>query len=449
MLDAVEAAIEKYGMLSRGDGVTVALSGGADSVALLRALLCLRDKYALDIAAVHVNHRLRGAESDRDEAFCRGLCEGLGVELCVEHIDAAAIAASRGQSVETAAREERYRIFEQARSARGFTRIATAHNANDNAETVIMNIIRGTALAGLCGIPPVRGSVIRPLIFVKREDIEKYLAGIGQKYVTDSTNGGDDYRRNRVRHHILPLMEKENPAVVDAVTRMCLSLRRDEEELSALAAGISAGGRIDIKELEEAGEAVALRAVRKLCEPARLSGGQSEAVYRLALYGGVGDRISIPGGAVERGYGDIHPYRPKTAAKGNFALELDPAQESGAADTGEYIIKWKKIVGENAKIKKNLMTGIFNCDKINHIVEIRPRRTGDAYPPFGFSGRRSVKKMLIDAKIPERERGSLPVFVCGDEVIWCAGLRVSDIYGARRGCREMLEIEVINKKEGV
>lgn len=201
MTEKIISTIETYGMLKGGECVTAALSGGADSVCLLLVLNALKDKYSLKLDAVHVNHCIRGSEADRDEQFCRKLCDRLGVELTVKRIDVPAIAAEKKQSLEEAARNVRYSVFAE-HSAAGLT--ATAHTASDNAETVLLNLARGTGLKGMCGIPPVRDNIIRPLIDVTRQDVENYLKETGQDFVTDSTNLDNDYTRNRIRHNIIP-----------------------------------------------------------------------------------------------------------------------------------------------------------------------------------------------------------------------------------------------------
>ncbi len=195
MLETVKQTIEDYHMLNPGEPVLAALSGGADSVALLRALLAL----GYPVRAFHLNHCLRGAESDRDEAFCRALCERLGVPLTVERIDVGAQTA--GEGIEAAARRIRYeRLVAAAQGAK----IATAHTADDNLETMLFHLARGTGPKGLAGIPPVRGDIIRPLIGAERAQVEAYLSELGQDFVTDSTNLSDDYTRNRIRHEVVP-----------------------------------------------------------------------------------------------------------------------------------------------------------------------------------------------------------------------------------------------------
>ncbi|MBQ5336384.1 MAG: tRNA lysidine(34) synthetase TilS [Oscillospiraceae bacterium] len=224
MLGQILNTIERFGMLEKGDHVVAALSGGADSVCLLLALNELRDELGINVSALHVNHCLRGEESDRDEAFCRDLCERLSVPFVCGRFDVNAEAEKMKMSTELAAREIRYRFFAELTHGR---KLATAHNANDNAETVIFNLTRGTGTKGIAGIPPVRDNIIRPLLGVTRNEIESFLAERGQDFVTDSTNLSDDYTRNTIRHNVIPVLEKINPALFRTILSDSENFRTD------------------------------------------------------------------------------------------------------------------------------------------------------------------------------------------------------------------------------
>ena len=219
LLRSAADTIRRYDMLRQGERVLVALSGGADSVSLLLVLQAL----GYEVRAFHLNHCLRGAESDRDEAFCRALCAERGVPLHVGRCDIAAL--SQGKAVEETARRERYRLLERA--AEG-DKVATAHTADDNLETVLFHLVRGSGAKGVSGIPPVRGAVIRPLLFAERREIEAFLRENGQDYVTDSSNLSDDYTRNRLRHSVLPMLRGINEQAAQAALRLGEQLRQDE-----------------------------------------------------------------------------------------------------------------------------------------------------------------------------------------------------------------------------
>lgn len=251
-------------MISAGETVCVGLSGGADSVSLLFALRELGGELGFGVRAVHINHGLRGEESERDMRFCERLCGELGIALEVRRLDLAAV-KTKHESLEECARKARYQAFDEV--MRG-DKLATAHNLNDNAETVLLNLMRGTGLRGLCGIPPKRGSIIRPLIRCSRAEVEEYCRENSLSYVTDSTNLSDDYTRNRVRHAILPEMLKINPSLPDTISRMTELLRGDSdflEELAANALADSACGRgYRAAELAKLPKPIKSRAVRKI-----------------------------------------------------------------------------------------------------------------------------------------------------------------------------------------
>ena len=228
MKDKVLSWMREQRMTAPGDTVICAVSGGADSVCMLHVLLSLRTALGITVEAVHFNHHLRGAESDRDAAFCRELCEALAVPLQILDVDAAQYARQMHCSEELAARTCRYEAFSQVQA----DWIATAHTASDNAETLVHRLIRGTGLHGLCAIPPRNGRFLRPLLTVTREQVEQYLAQLHQDFVTDSTNLTDQYTRNRIRHQIMPRMKELNPSVERTVSYTIHGLRRDADFLS-------------------------------------------------------------------------------------------------------------------------------------------------------------------------------------------------------------------------
>lgn len=269
----VSSALRELDMLGNAKCVCAALSGGADSVSLLRALYELKEETGAEVCACHLNHGLRGAESDGDESFCRDLCGSMGVPLYAEKIAVSEL-TQKHESLEETARRARYAFFERAlahfEADLGECVLATAHNANDNAETVLLNLTRGTGLLGLCGIPPVRGlgerRVIRPLLRCTRGEIEEYLRSLGQGHVTDKTNLSEDYTRNKIRRRVLPELEGINPSVAETIGRMTRLLRTDSAFLEELAESALAetreGGGWNAARLAELPEPVRSRAVR-------------------------------------------------------------------------------------------------------------------------------------------------------------------------------------------
>ena len=233
MLNKLGAFIRQEGLIQRGDAVICAVSGGADSMALLWGLYLLKDRLGIQLAAAHFNHGLRGAESDRDEDFVRQFCEGYNIPYYFEKKQV--VAGPKG--LEAAAREARYDFFATLPG-----KIATAHTADDNAETVLMHLVRGTGLKGLGAIAPVNGKVIRPMLRITRREVLAFLEEYHLNYVTDSSNLTDDFLRNRIRRHVMPLLKQENPKLAENLSAMALRLRQDEAALHWLCAVCLYGG---------------------------------------------------------------------------------------------------------------------------------------------------------------------------------------------------------------
>lgn len=284
-IDKIKAAIAEYGMTDSVKTVVAALSGGADSVSLLRALKMLENELGIVVRACHLNHCLRGEESDADERFCADLCRRLDVPLEPARIDISAL-REKHESVEEAARRLRYGFFREVTAKAGDKAVlATAHTASDNSETVIFNLTRGTGAAGLCGIPPMRRSegltVIRPLLGCTREDVERFLDALGQGFVTDRSNLCTDYSRNRIRLNVIPELEKINPTLAVGIGRMTRNLRQDNEFLDSLAEksldDLRSGGGWDAAGLSKLPEPVKARAVRMIL----INGGIEPSALRI------------------------------------------------------------------------------------------------------------------------------------------------------------------------
>jgi tRNA(Ile)-lysidine synthase len=309
---------EKYDMFPREGTVLCALSGGRDSMCLLHILLELAPEYGFSVACAHYNHRLRGGESDRDARFVKEYCARLGIPVYVGSGDVNAFSREKGLSVEEAARELRYAFLEQTADEIGATKIATAHNAEDNAETVLLNLIRGSGLSGLGGIPPVRGRIIRPLLKTTRAEIESYLEEKGIPHVEDSTNAKDDYSRNRLRHGVLPVLRELNPAFVQNVSRTADLLREDEEFIAGQARDFIQ------KNLRKKGESATLPAgllaelpnpvsarVFKLVAGSGLSAVHIEALRQLCRSEDPSASLDLPGMRVIREYDKVVFSPPK------------------------------------------------------------------------------------------------------------------------------------------
>lgn len=425
----MEAAIKRYNMLDGADKVCVALSGGADSVALLVVLDELKDSLDIALSAVHINHCLRGDESERDEQFVRRLCEQRKIPLTVRRFDVAALAAEWGQSVELAARNVRYGVFEDI--AADGTLVATAHTVSDNLETVLINMARGTGVKGIGGIPPVRGKIIRPLCTCTREDVEAYVGSVGCGYVTDSTNNDTDITRNCVRHLIVPNMKKINRSAERAVLRLSEQCRELSEMVEGMAARLLADAADD-KGLKTAVLAAAERpvlaaALRMAAERAgccELDADHTEDLCKLIKAGG---RLQLRGAFAETEGGHLKFVGEPTCY--THGSEQVPLRE------GDNSIENYKITIKNTQfVHKNNASATISLAKINGETILRTRRAGDSIALLGRP-RKSLKKLFCEAEIPPDRRERLPVIADDEGVVWVYGFGIDRRVKADEGDR--------------
>ena len=383
MLNKLREFSRQQGLIQRGDKIVCAVSGGADSMALLWALYLLKEEWDLDVSAAHFNHHLRDAESDRDEAFVREFCNGYGIPL---HVGSGRIVPGK-KGLEAAARDARYAFL---RSLPG--KIATAHTADDNAETILMHLVRGTGLKGLGGIMPLNGNVIRPMLSITRQEIEDFLAEYAVDYITDSSNNGDDFLRNRIRHHVMPLLKEENPRLSQNLSAMALRLRQDEEALAQQAA-YEGAPRVEV--LRNMAPAVRSRALEKFLKDCGVK--EPEAVHirqaeTLVFSDNPSARINFPGGlTIGRKYGILECWVPTP------------------------IPRFQICQAEAREIRNS--RDIFTVHPVGQI-RIRSRQPGDSIRLPG--GTKSLKKLFIDRKIPAMDRDRIPV-LCDDAGILAVG----------------------------
>ncbi|MGN0692521.1 MAG: tRNA lysidine(34) synthetase TilS [Oscillospiraceae bacterium] len=376
--------------------ILAALSGGADSVCLLLVLNEYCCEKNITLSAIHINHCLRGEESDRDEQFCRELCMKYDIPLTVKRINVSAYCEEKGLSCEEGARILRYEAFDEAAQG-GY--IATAHNLNDSAETVILNLARGTGLKGLCGIPPVRGNIIRPLINIPRCDIEEYLSEKGQPYVTDSTNLTDDFNRNKIRHGILPILSEINGGFLENIGNMTRILRSENEHIEKEAAALTG----DIEALRSADEAVRRRYIIGLLKNAGVEpdSGRITRTESVILRGG---RQQLSGNVFAYSENDrlIVGEMPETHAFSDFSAPLIIGENPFPPDR---TILAEKINFYNLNDINSFVTNaLIDCDKIQGDVTLRTRRGGDEIqlPKEGFH--RKLRKIYNAEKIPPHLR---------------------------------------------
>ena len=376
MLNKLEAFLRQYQMIARGDHIICAVSGGADSMALLFAMYLLKEKLGIDLSAAHFNHHLRGQESDRDEQFVKNFCDGYGIPL---HLGSGEIVPGN-KGLEAAARDARYAFLCSLPGT-----IATAHTADDNAETVLMHLVRGTGLKGLGAIAPINGRVIRPMLGITRAEVEAFLEEYHVEHITDSSNDTDAFLRNRLRHHVMPLLTKENPKLAENLSAMALRLRQDEEALSQLA---ESGDILSVTALRAQPPAIRVRSLEqflKKCGVRELEAQHIELAQALVFSDNPSARGSFPGGiTVSRNYDTLE------------VLSGEPQQ--------------------NMRILCSPAHAIINTPEVFTVnpvgtVHIRARKSGDVMRLSG--GSKSLKKLFIDRKIPAAYRDLVPV-ICDD-----------------------------------
>ena len=309
-MKTISEFVERYDMFPKGGRILCAVSGGADSMCLLHWLSANAESMEITVLAAHFEHG--GEESLRDQRFVEAFCEERHIPLLLGRGDVPAYAVENGLGMEEAARELRYSFLEKTAEENGCIRIATAHNAEDNAETVLLNLIRGSGLAGLCGIPPVRGIIVRPLLAVTRAEIERYLLENGVSHVEDSSNASDRYSRNRLRHRVIPILREINPAFGQAVLRSGELLREDEDYLDSLADAFvqehCREGSVRSKELAALPGPVQSRVIRRLC-PERLGTVHTRDIMKLAQ-GTELAYLDVPGARIRRQKGRLYFNEP-------------------------------------------------------------------------------------------------------------------------------------------
>jgi tRNA(Ile)-lysidine synthetase-like protein len=434
------------GSLHPDDRVAIAVSGGADSVALTWILheLGARQRGANEgwrvVGLVHVNHGLRGADSAADEAFCRELAARLSWPIDVSAVDVRARARARKQSIETAARGLRYESFEAAADRLGATVVATAHTMDDQAETVLLRLLRGAGTRGLSGIRARRGRFVRPLLEHRRAELRAYLASRGEPFRDDVSNADRSIPRNRLRHELMPVLEQFAPGAVAALAR-CAALAADDERVleelarqSALAAR-RGDDALDVDALAALTPAIARRVVRltaeRVCPGVMWSARHLEAVRMLAQ--SVDDRmerhLDLPGVNLAR-RGPVLTFRPHGAGRIRVPGFDWPLAVPGATDIPELgaTIHARRGAAPAAwPPVSNGRVAVLDAGALALPLRVRNRRPGDRLKPIGAPGRRKLQDLFVDRKIPREDRDRVPIVVdATGRIVWVAGLAVAE-----------------------
>ena len=473
ILRKVERTIDTHRMVQVGDTLLVAVSGGADSVALVHILLALVPKFSFQVAIAHLNHCLRDDESERDEVFVASLAEQLELPLHVERQDVRRYQKSRHLSLEEAARQLRYRFYHAVAAKFGYEKIALGHHSDDNAELILMYLLRGSGPLGLSGIPPVRDDkIIRPLIDIKRTEIMDYIVVKGLDYVEDSSNRDSQHLRNKVRNRLIPELKAEyNPKLIDSLNRLASIIDAEERWTESLIQPIfekvivfEEQGRIglDISELNQQTLAVRRRLIRKAVLKVkgnlrRMGFAHVEAVVKLAQKGPALGVLDLPDRIRISRQNDVLIMIREAQDLRHLAngprLSLTPDYEYRLAKPGQISIKEAALKIRFSEISAGHPsdwhpsghgTGAvyFDMDKIHFPLVIRNFRPGDRFTPLGMTGRQKLKKFFIDHKVSRFERTKCPILLCRNEIIWVVGHRLDNAVKIGSQTRRVLKAEL-------
>lgn len=443
MYQKVKAYVKKWHMLQKEDSVIAGISGGTDSVCLLFMLLKLQKELGFALMAVHVNHGIRGAEAERDEAYVKRLCRQWNVRLKVYRENVPAYAKEHGMTEEEAGRDIRRTCFCKVLKEWGGTKIALAHHENDNVETLLWNLCRGTGIRGLGGIAPVNDVWIRPLLCVKRREIESYLKKRGISYCTDTTNADRRYMRNRIRMDVIPYLE--DCVNTESVSHMGKTMERMYEleqyileevgQYKESCTGWKNGRRI-IRQTEYTKIPKALRdnvLHEILCETAGRRKDIEEVhvqMLRDLFTKQVGKRIDLPYGVTA-----IRTYE-------GVRFEKNIPEASYAGDENElFSIRVFDREPGNVTFPEKIYTKWFDYDIIKNTVKIRHRIAGDSIVINRYGGRKKLKQYFTDQKVPQEDRDKIWIAADGDEVLWIVGYRQSQKYQITEKTTKILEIQ--------
>ena len=432
MWNKVAGFIAKHQLLTKEELQLVALSGGADSVALLRVLLALDYR----VEAVHCNFRLRGDESDRDEQFVKDLCNRHHVPLHLIHFDTAEYASLHQVSIEMAARELRYRYFDQLRQDIGAETVCVAHHRDDAVETFLMNLLRGAGIHGLTGIRPHNGHIVRPLLCVSRQEVLQYLDSIGQDYVTDSTNLQPDVLRNKLRLQFIPLLEQLSPGASDNIARSATYLSEAEKVYNASwsALGAQWGLTLPLSTLKSSPSPLCL--LHEWLSPYGFNRTQIEQILT----------------CVDGGSGREFTSATHTLVIDRDAMMIEPVsvpmKPLVIPEPGNYRLSDDRLLkvdsSDNVSISKLADCATLDKAKVIFPLMVRPVQSGDVFSPFGMEGRKLVSDFLTDRKLSILEkRRQLVVTDATGAILWLVGLRTDNRFRVNSDTTAILRLTLL------
>ncbi|MGD8949521.1 MAG: tRNA lysidine(34) synthetase TilS [Desulfobacterales bacterium] len=474
VLDTVKRTIAEYEMVVSGTALLVGVSGGPDSVALLHILQHLAPEYGLRLAVAHLNHGLR-KEADDEAEFVATISAGLGLACHIKKDDVSRYRHRHRLSLEEAARLRRYAFYDDVATRHHFDKIALGHQADDNAELVLMFLIRGSGPAGFAGIPPVRAErIIRPLIRLSRRDILDYLKAVGLAYVTDRTNRDMRFLRNRIRGHLVPLLRRSyNPKISEALNRLADIQREEQAWIKEIADTLYRDARLtddahrrhlSIAQLVRQPKAAQRRIIRKAIidikgDLRRISFAHVGAAVDLLSVDRRDGMLDLPDGIVLERIGNVlrvskrsGPARPKPGAVEEiypvtYCYGVKKPNEVAVILTVEeidYQVTFSTVAaGASANLRQTgQQVAFFDIDSLIFPLTLRNVRAGDRFRPFGLQGTQKIKKYFIDHKVPKEKRRACPVLLSGGCIIWLVGHRMAEDCRVTPATREILRAEI-------
>jgi tRNA(Ile)-lysidine synthase len=463
LVQRIRRTIEAYHLLEKGDRVIAGVSGGVDSMVLLRLLYNLAAEYDLSLIVGHVNHGLRPGASEKEAELVRAESEQLGLPFEYGEVDVKAFQKAKGLSTQDAARRLRFHFFNALLTKHGAAKLALGHHADDQVETFMLRLIRGSGLKGLQAMAPVRqGRVIRPLLEVWRKEIELFAESEGVPFLTDASNLEEHYLRNKVRLSLLPLIEKEyQPNFKPLVLRTTALLREENEALDREAqkavqelvrkeSGVFAFRFLKFRGLHRA---VQRRVLQRIFDEIRAGEGIMEEkegpavnrLHRLLIEPRPSFSLELPGKIFfEKRYDDILIGKKEAALVSPFEIEIAASGQTFIKEVGKRIVA-EELVRKNwtGDFDKTSQTVFLDWGKVQFPLTVRNFRPGDRFHPLGVKGTQKLKEFFIDHKVPRFERSRIPILVSGGSICWVAGFRIDDRFKVTEETERVLKVKLI------
>jgi tRNA(Ile)-lysidine synthase len=455
LFQKAKETIKKYRMLSGQERVLVALSGGPDSVCLLYVLKNLKEEFNLALSVLYVDHGLRPEEVAKEVEFCENLCAKFNLPFLTKSIDVKSYAKENKLNMQEAARELRYRVFDDTAHEINADKVALGHTADDQAETLIMRLLRGSGPAGLSAIPPVRGKFIRPLIAIQRKEIKQYFEGERIDFIIDSSNLKKDYIRNKIRLSLMPLIEEMNPNIIDTLSRTTAIFREEERYFEILVAKTlmklisrKTDSQIELflSPLEAMEKVILRRTLRRAIDETKGLRGINfvhiEDIIELIKRGKAGDRLYLPHGMrAIKAYSTFILTSEPPVRLSTYSLEVP----------GETVLKEAGILirasiqeSQESEIKDqrpSAVVAVFDADRLIFPLMIRPRKEGDFFYPYGFGKKKKLQDFFVDEKVPRDERDAIPLILSEENIVWVVGYRGDERVKVTDETKKVLKLE--------